>query len=78
MPCCGGGRSGTSRPANSSAREASGPPAIDIVYTGSSILTAIGPATGRSYRFDFTGCSRAVHPRDAPGLLAIPTLRRGA
>jgi hypothetical protein len=73
MPCCGGGRSGTIRPANSGAAVA---PTVAVVYTGSSILTAIGPATGRSYRFDFTGCSRAVHPRDAPGLLAIPTLRR--
>ena len=75
MPCCGGQRQGTIRPvAVDSLRRT--PPPISFVYTGGSTLTVIGGATGRSYRFDYRGCTLEVHARDAPGLVSIPTLRR--
>jgi hypothetical protein len=50
--------------------------AIGFVYIGSTALTVIGGATRRSYHFDHPGCRLEVHPRDAPGFVSIPTLRR--
>jgi hypothetical protein len=49
---------------------------IEFIYTGATALTVIGPVTRRCYRFDYTGARLPVNPRDAPGILAIPALRR--
>jgi len=50
--------------------------AIELIYTGATALTAIGGGTGHCYRFDHPGARLPVHPRDVPGLMAIPALRR--
>ena len=47
-------------------------------YNGKSGLTAVGPITGRRYRFDATGAVVAVDGRDAPSLSAVPNLTRRA
>jgi len=48
---------------------------VQFEYVGTTGLTAIGPVTGRRYRFDHPGAVLVVDPRDRPGLAAIPTLR---
>jgi hypothetical protein len=45
-------------------------------YTGQTGLTAVGPITGKRYRFDRPGAALAVDGRDAPSLSAVPNLRR--
>lgn len=45
-------------------------------YVGATGLTARGPRTGRSYRFQGEGAVVAVDARDAEVLEAIPRLRR--
>ena len=74
MTCCGGARRGTMQRAarDAMSRESS----IEFIYTGATALTVIGGATRHRYRFEYSGARLPVHPRDAPGLLAIPALRR--
>lgn len=48
---------------------------VSLQYTGASTLTAYGPISGRSYRFDSPGAVVPVDPRDASWLAAIPKLR---
>lgn len=43
-------------------------------YTGKTALTAYGPISGRSYRFERTGAVVAVDPRDRRSLAAVPSL----
>jgi hypothetical protein len=74
MACCGGGQRGATRPHPDRATARIAP--VELVYTGATALTAIGGATGHCYRFDHPGASLPVHPRDTPGLTAIPALRR--
>jgi hypothetical protein len=38
-------------------------------------LTAVGPITGRRYRFNGPGARVAVDSRDAPSMRAVPNLR---
>jgi hypothetical protein len=76
MACCGGSSPGTIRP-TSEARAAGGAHmTLGVEYTGASSLSVIGPATGRGYHFAQRGCRLDVNVRDAPGLLAIASLRR--
>lgn len=49
---------------------------IQFEYVGESGLTAIGPITGRHYRFVGPGARVAVDPRDAPSLRAVPRLKQ--
>lgn len=51
-------------------------PQVSFRYTGGRMLTARGAVTGRVYRFAAPGAVVAVDPRDAPGLQAVPNLRR--
>ena len=76
MPCCGAQRSGTIRTTPDGGVHARIPSPIPFIYVGATRLSVIGGATGRSYRFDHGGCTLDVHPRDAPGLAAIPSLQR--
>lgn len=45
-------------------------------YVGPTGMTAVGPATGRRYRFASHGAVAVVDPRDAKSLAAVPRLRR--
>lgn len=79
MSCCGSSRQ---RYASFSAARppASGAPAarrftIVFEYVGSTGLTAVGPASGRQYRFAHRGARLVVDPRDRPALVRIPGLR---
>jgi hypothetical protein len=49
---------------------------VHFEYTGETGLTAVGPATGRTYRFDAPGRTLPVDLRDAGALSAVPHLRR--
>ena len=44
-------------------------------YLGDTGLTAVGPITGRRYRFNGPGARVAVDSRDAPSMRAVPNLR---
>jgi hypothetical protein len=44
-------------------------------YIGRTALTAIGRATGRTYRFGKSGEVQEVDPRDRASLLGVPLLR---
>ena len=86
MSCCGRGartpggiaRDSPGKPAGR--RRADGPsrrfPAVRFQYVGTSVLTAYGPVSGRSYRFNTPGAVVAVDPRDQRSLEAVPKLRR--
>jgi hypothetical protein len=45
-------------------------------YIGQTALTAIGPATGKRYRFDRPGARLEVDLRDRRGIAAVPLLRQ--
>jgi hypothetical protein len=49
---------------------------IQFEYVGETGLTAIGPITGRRYRFTSPGARVPVDPRDAPSLRAVPRLHQ--
>ena len=78
MPCCGGGRAslGHSASLDDEARIADNARTVEFVYLGDSALNVIGGATGRRYRFDGAGARLPIDRRDAPGLVAVPKLRR--
>jgi hypothetical protein len=44
-------------------------------YVGQTALTAIGPITGRQYRFSYPGAIVEVDPRDRESLSAVPNVR---
>jgi hypothetical protein len=44
-------------------------------YIGKSALTAVGPMSGRQYRFSYPGAIIQVDPRDRAALSAVPNLR---
>jgi len=52
------------------------PASAQFEYTGATALTAVGPITGRRYRFSAPGAIVEVDERDAPSLAAVPHLRR--
>ncbi len=84
MPCCGTARHQvrTATLAAPKPADASGGVTIALMrqvefqYTGTTSLVAVGPVTGRQYRFPGPGASLAVDARDAAGLLQVPKLRR--
>jgi hypothetical protein len=78
MPCCGSNRTGQGHSASLDEEVgiSSSSPSVMFVYVGRSTLNVIGGATGRQYRFDGPGSRLAVDRRDAPGLSAVPKLRR--
>lgn len=47
-------------------------------YLGKTALTAVGPISGRIYRFDRPGAVVAVDPRDRRSLAAVPSLAQVA
>lgn len=47
-------------------------------YIGKTALTAVGPVSGRTYRFDRPGAVVAVDPRDRRSLAAVPSLTQVA
>lgn len=49
--------------------------AVQFEYFGKTALTAIGPISGKRYRFDRPGAVVPVDPRDRPGLARVPGLR---
>lgn len=75
MPCCGSSQTSLGHSASLD-EEPGGPPSLMFVYLGRSALSVIGGSTGRQYRFDGRGARLAIDRRDAPGLLAVPMLRR--
>jgi hypothetical protein len=48
---------------------------VQFEYFGKTALTAIGPISGKRYRFDRPGAVVPVDPRDRPGLARVPGLR---
>lgn len=46
-----------------------------LVYTGTTVLTVLGPRTGRVYRFAEPGARLDVDPRDWSALARLPNLR---
>jgi hypothetical protein len=49
--------------------------AVRFEYVGATAMTVMGPATGALYRFERTGSTLSVDPRDAPALGLVPRLR---
>lgn len=45
-------------------------------YVGRTALTAVGPISGRHYRFERPHARLPVDPRDRPGLARIPALHQ--
>jgi hypothetical protein len=80
MPCCGKSRAqlfGTG--AGPGAHGPASPGALRyrvlFEYVGKTALAAIGPVSGKHYRFAHPGAVIVVDPRDRPGLAAVPGLR---
>ena len=61
------------RPANGA--PIAGTNRLMVEYAGRTAMTVVGPVTGTSYRFAFTGARVAVDLRDRPSLLRVPGLR---
>jgi len=87
MACCGQRRQQISpatpiqRPNNPAAsRNLNRPPAqlraTVFQYIGKTALTAIGPVSGRHYRFSHPGATIDVDPRDRDSLALVPNLRQ--
>jgi len=76
MSCCGGQRSGTTRPATRDGISGHAAVTVAFVYTGQSSLTVIGGASGRAYRFSHPGCRLELDARDAPTAATVPALSR--
>lgn len=87
MPCCGQRRQQISRrppiqrvnnpvpPAN--VNGAPGPSrAVAFQYFGNTSLTAVGPVSGRHYRFSHPGAIVDVDPRDRASMALVPHLRQ--
>jgi len=51
-------------------------PVVYFQYLGRTGLSAIGPISGKRYRFDGPGTIVAVDPRDRRSLAAVPSLRQ--
>ena len=51
-------------------------PAVVFEYIGKTALTAIGPVSGRHYRFGRPGAILEVDPLDSASLAAVPNLRK--
>jgi hypothetical protein len=70
------------RPAPRQSPEAdynSPPPRAQVTafqYIGTTALTAIGPVSGRQYRFSHPGAVLEVDPRDMASLVGVPKLQQ--
>ncbi len=49
---------------------------LNFEYVGQTGMTAVGPLTGKRYRFNFPGAVVPVDSRDGPSIAAVPNLRR--
>jgi hypothetical protein len=49
---------------------------IVFEYIGRTGMTVVGPATGRSYRFDRPGARAVIDARDRAAVAAVPHLRQ--
>lgn len=87
MPCCGQRRQQINRRppiqrANSevSSANVNGPAGpsrtIAFQYVGNTSLSAVGPVSGRHYRFSHPGAIIEVDPRDRASLALVPHLRQ--
>jgi hypothetical protein len=87
MSCCGKKREQMRpaiqhRPVNlSTSQVALRRPPVDqrvatFEYLGKTALTAIGPVSGRHYRFSHPGALLEVDPRDSASLATVPNLRK--
>lgn len=45
-------------------------------YVGKTALTAVGPVSGRHYRFNCFGAVVEIDPRDTMSLATVPNLRQ--
>jgi hypothetical protein len=63
-------RAGSSRPLSAS------PQSTAFQYVGKTALTAVGPLSGRHYRFSHPGATVEVDPRDRASLALVPHLRQ--
>ncbi len=79
MSCCGKNRLAASTPPESMSSGSDPSPrrarVRPLEYVGSTALTALGPATGRIYRFPTPGARVSVDPRDWSALARLPSLR---
>lgn len=80
MACCGKSRAqlfgaGARPGANASPSPGARRYSVQFEYVGRTALTAVGPVSGKRYRFDRPGAVIVVDPRDRPGLAAVPSLR---
>lgn len=87
MPCCGKQREqfhgiAQTRQAFEPSQATSPQPrptlyaVVYFEYLGKTGLTALGPITGKRYRFDGHGARVSVDLRDRPSLAAVPNLRQ--
>ena len=81
MSCCGKLRTRTLPQQNATAgdgrqRPAPTVPLVQFEYGGATGLTAVGPVTGRRYRFERPRARVAVDSRDAAAMAAVPGLRQ--
>jgi hypothetical protein len=86
MGCCGQKRRQLSRttavqPANPASPRGLNLPAAEpritaFQYLGKTALVAVGPISGRYYRFQHPGAIVEVDPRDRASLAAVPNLRQ--
>jgi hypothetical protein len=81
MACCGKSRAqlfgaGARPGANASPSPGARRYSVQFEYVGRTALTAVGPISGKRYRFDHTGAVIVVDPRDRPGLATVPSLRQ--
>ena len=80
MACCGRTRAqlfamGTNPIAREAPATAAHRYSVQFEYIGKTAMTAIGPASGRRYRFDRPGTVITIDPRDRPGLAQVSGLR---
>ena len=79
MGCCGKNRSTIRVVENHEAPRVTFTPQPSFQYfeyVGATGLTALGPVTGRRYRFATHGAIVAVDDRDASSMFGVPNLRK--
>ena len=79
MGCCGKNRAAAPVATHDAPRATvtrQTPTAQYFEYVGKTGLTAVGPVTGRHYRFVRPGARLAVDERDAPSMAGVPNLRK--
>jgi hypothetical protein len=87
MPCCGQRRqqikaavpvrrANNPPPRSNLSRPATQPRVTAFQYVGPTALTAVGPISGRHYRFSHRGAIVEIDPRDWASLATVPNLRQ--